>query len=130
MPYATLEDLTRLGLPERALAGIPQEALEAALEGASRLADSYLQARYRLPLSAWGADLRRAVAILAAYDILSVRGFAPEGPDEHLRLRAEDAIRWLEGVAKGLITPVGIEDATPDTLDTGVAVFTSPKRWP
>ena len=128
--YATINDLTSLGLRSNALAGIPQASLDAALDAASRLADSYLQARYQLPLSAWGEDLRRCVAVLAAYDVMAVRGFAPEGVDEHLRLRAEDAIRWLEGVARGLVTPVGIVDATPSVRDEGMHIHTSSRRWP
>lgn len=128
--YATPADLYSLGLPQRALSGVSVPDQEAALESASRLADSYLSARYTLPLTAWGSDLRRAVAVIAAYDLLAVRGFAPEGADEHVRLRYEDAIRWLENVSKGLVNPVGIVDSTPEVTNTGVAVRTGVKRWP
>lgn len=129
--YASVEDLASLGLHLNAQAGISSANITAALEAASRLADSYLQARYRLPLASWGQDLRRCVAILAAYDIMSVRGFAPEGADEHLRLRAEDATRWLEGIARGLVSPTEIVDAMPTAAPIdGLHVHTSPKKWP
>lgn len=129
--YASVEDLASLGLHVDAQAGIPSANIAAALEAASRLADSYLQSRYRLPLTSWGQDLRRCVAILAAYDIMSARGFAPEGADEHLRLRAEDATRWLEGVARGSVSPTAIVDSAPAAppID-GLHAHTSPKRWP
>jgi phage gp36-like protein len=53
MTYATRDDLFRLGLPEGALRGVSPSTIEEALEAASRLADSYLRARYALPLSSW-----------------------------------------------------------------------------
>lgn len=127
--YATTSDLYRLALRRTALEGIPQADQERALEAASRLADSYLQARYRLPLTAWGDDLRRAVAVIAAYDLLAGRGFAPEGVDEHIRLRYEDAITWLRDVSRGAATPVGVVDFSPSVPDEGIAVVSDPKRW-
>ena len=127
--YATPSDLYRLALRRAALEGIPQADQERALEAASRLADSYLQARYRLPLTAWGDDLRRAVAVIAAYDLLAGRGFAPEGADEHIRLRYEDAIAWLRDVSRGAATPVGVVDSTSSVPDKGIAVVCDPRRW-
>lgn len=129
LTYATLVDLTALGVRSAALTGISSADQQQALEAASRVADSYLQARYKPPLSAWGQDLTRAVAIIAAYDLLAVRGFAPEGVDEHLRLRHEDALRWLRDVSLGAVTPVGIVDSTPAEPNEGIHVFTSPRRW-
>jgi phage gp36-like protein len=129
MTYATPSDLYRLALRAPALNGISSADQNQALEAASRVADSYLQARYQLPLAAWDYDLRRAVAIIAAYDLLSGRGFAPEGSDEHVRLRYEDAIRWLRDVSLGVVTPVGIVDASSATPDEGIHAVTNPRRW-
>lgn len=72
-------------------------------------------------------DLRRAVCCIAAYDLLSVRGYNPEGADENLRLRYEDAIRWLKGVASGFIDP-GLIDSTPDEEEGGVATAGCARR--
>jgi phage gp36-like protein len=127
--YATLTDLTALGLRSAALAGISAADQQRALEAASRVADSYLQARYTLPLSAWGIDLTRTVAIIAAYDLLAARGFASEGADEHVRLRYEDAIRWLRDVSLGVVTPVDIVDASPTAPNEGIRAVTDPRRW-
>jgi phage gp36-like protein len=130
MTYATQDDLFRLGLPEGALRGVSPSAIEDALEAASRLADSYLRARYALPLTAWDEALTRAVAAIAAYDLMAVRGYDPaRGADEVLRLRYEDAIRWLERVAAGEVTPE-VEDSTPDVHEGIFHAKTSPKRWP
>lgn len=129
MAYADVADLYRLALRQAALSGILVADQNAALEAASRVADSYLQARYKLPLAAWDDDLRRAVAVIAAYDLLSGRGFAPEGSDEHVRLRYEDALRWLRDVSTGVVTPVGIVDASPTEPNEGIRVVTDPRRW-
>ena len=129
MTYATLDDLFRLGLPEGALRGVPTATLEDALEAASRLADSYLRARYTLPLTSWDEALTRAVAAIAAYDLLAVRGYDPtRGADEVVRLRYEDAIRWLERVASGAVSP-DIRDSTPETREGSFSAATSPRRW-
>ena len=124
MAYATPSDLARLGVAAAALSDVPVPDQEAALDAASRLADSYLARRYRLPLVSWGDDLKRAVALIAAYDLIAVRGFAPEGADEHLRLRYEDAIRWLEQVAKGEVE-AQVEEAA-GTEEKGAPVFVGP----
>ena len=130
MTYATRDDLFRLGLPEGALRGVSLSAIEDALKAASRLADSYLRARYVLPLTAWDEALTRAVAAIAAYDLMAVRGYDPaRGADEVLRLRYEDAIRWLERVAAGAVSP-DVEDSTPDVREEAFSAVTSPRRWP
>ena len=130
MTYATQNDLYRLGLPEGALRGVSLAAIEDALEAASRLADSYLRARYALPLSSWDEALTRAVAIIAAYDLMAVRGYDPaRGADEVLRLRYEDAIRWLERVAAGVLSPE-VQDSTPDVREGAFSAVTSLRRWP
>lgn len=126
MAYATRDDLARLGLPQAVISAIPLTDQDAALEAASDLADSYLRARYTLPLLSWQDDLRRAVCHIAAYDLLVRRGFNPTGADEQVRLRYEDAIRWLERVAQGLLSP-DIVDSSVDDL-AGPVGYTRPRR--
>lgn len=132
MAYATAADLARLALPARALTGIASADQDAALQAASSLADGYLAARYTLPLLAWNDDLRRAVSLIAAYDLMTRRGYSPEGGDEQLRLRYEDAIRWLEQVGKGAISPVGLEESPPNPTpapgDSGPVIAERPLR--
>ncbi|UZX16554.1 DUF1320 domain-containing protein [Thermus sp. PS18] len=130
MPYASRTDLHALGLPEAVLASIPEAEQEAALEAASALADSYLRTRYDLPLASWGRGLTRAVALIAAYDLMSRRGYDPTRPgQENLRMRYEDAIRWLEGVAAGRVDP-GVVDASPDSPSSTIQAVTRERRWP
>ena len=121
--YATLPDLVNLGIAGQAIATITNQARLAAIAAASRLADSYLAARFTLPLIAWQQDLTRAVVAIATYDLMSQRGFSPApGSDENIRLRYEDAIRWLEKIAAGLVTPQVTDSssgATPGLSSTG-----------
>jgi phage gp36-like protein len=73
----------------------------AACDSASEVVDSYLRDRYRLPLSAWGVDIIRTTALIAVYDLLVVRGYNPSaGADVNVRLRYEDALKWLQMVAR------------------------------
>jgi phage gp36-like protein len=110
--YATRAELYALALPQAALLTVATDAQDSALEAASRKADSYLGVRFELPLTAWGVDLKEAVAKMAAWQLLSVRGFSPEAGDaEVFRRNHEDAVRWLEQVAKGAVTPVDIDDS-------------------
>lgn len=101
MAYATRADLTRLGIRAGALSGVSSDDQDAALEAASDLADSYLRSRYVLPLTGYGDDLKRAVCAIAAWDLLSTRGYNPQGSDEAIQTRQEQAIAWLKDVSAG-----------------------------
>lgn len=131
--YATTTDLVRLGLPAAALTNVPSATQEAALDAASALMDGYLGSRKKLPLSAWGDDLRRAVCGVAGYDLMVTRGYNPEaGRDDQLRLRHEDAMRWARDFADGRIDSPAMVDATPtDATDEGTtyASTTRNRRW-
>ncbi|MBI2392813.1 MAG: DUF1320 family protein [Deltaproteobacteria bacterium] len=128
-PYANLDDLARLGLKRLATAGITDVDLTAALVAASETADSYMRAQLRLPLVSWGADLRRHVAMLAAWDILSAqRGFNPDSPGNDVWLaRYDQAMAWFKDVSRGLVAP-NVVDSTPITRDGAPRVATSPRR--
>ncbi len=121
MAYATRTKLTQLGLPTAALADVSTTDQDAALDGASGIADGYLRKRYSLPLATYGDDLTTHVCSIAAWLILKTRGFNPEDPaDAAIRMGYEDAIEWLESVAAGDIDPQNVTDATPTTAK-GVA---------
>ncbi len=120
--YATIADLTRLGVSANALSGVDTLEQEGAIASASNLADGYLATRFTLPIVTPSADLVEAVCKIAAYNILAIRGYNPElGADEVLRARHKDAIAWMEGVAAGRITPP-LVDSTPG----GVAALGGP----
>ena len=82
------------------------------LVAASREADSYLGLRYTLPLTAWADDLRDVVCEIAAYKMGDSKAFAPDGAKTALRVRYEQAIKWLCDVRDKRILPTGITDSS------------------
>lgn len=118
MAYATRDELASLSVASRALAKIPAEQQDAALNAASRLADGYLNMRYRMPLTLWGDDLKQAVCDIAAFRLMKARGFNPESADAEMLQEGErQAIKWLEALAAGKINPVGIRDSEPSGVN-------------
>ena len=107
--YAAPQDLiTRFGEREMAqIAGdtAPTNAkLLAACLDAAQLADSYLSRAVVLPLAAVPAMLVGVCADIARYRLHDDQ--MKEGGDQGkttMRMRYEDAIKWLEGVAAGTI---------------------------
>lgn len=109
--YATLQQLTDLGANERQLGGIAVEARTSALASASAQIDSYLSRVFKLPLLAFGVELARAAAVIAAWDLISVRGFNPEtSQGQLLKERYDDVVTWLGKISEGKVKP-----AWPDT---------------
>ena len=129
--YATTTDLANLGLPSQLIAGIPSAQQSAALDSASATVDSYLSARFILPLKSWGQDLTRATCELAAWSILSTRGFDPDsGGDAAVRQRFEDTMRWLRDVADERATPAGVVDGSSSGTTIAPKIFTNtPRGW-
>lgn len=128
--YATTTDLARFGAPAAALAAFDGTAQTAALVAASSVADGYLAQRFALPLTAWGDDLRKHVCWIAAYDLISGRGFREDalGADT-LDARYDRALSWLKSVSSGSVEPQGVTDATPGVRETaGVVVASRPRR--
>lgn len=102
--YATTTDLDTHGIA--ALSNIGAVEQQAALDAASALADSYLTDRITTPITTPSQDLILAVCSVATWNLLCRRGFNPESSaDSAVRMRYEDAVRWLEKVAGGSVTP-------------------------
>lgn len=112
-PYAVVADLTNYGVMSAATFGALSGAqLQAAIDAANDTADSYLSARFKLPLSSFGKALTQKVVALARFELLTQRGFAPEGDHAAAIVEAKkDAVRWFEGIADGTINPT-VVDAT------------------
>lgn len=125
--YATPDDLPALALPADALTNAPADKA-AAMIAISSFCDSYLGAVYTMPLLAWGDDLRRCAAHLAAYDLMVTRGYSPEGPDENLRDRYDDAIKWLSRLADGGLAPPDIVDSEPEAIEASAYIYTESRR--
>lgn len=101
--YASITDLYAYGFPLTAQGNLKSDQLDDALVAASAMADSFLVARYALPLVNPQTEIAlvEAVAKIAAYQLLSIRGYNPaSGADVNIRNRYEDAIRWLNLVQR------------------------------
>jgi len=112
MPYATQADLeARFGVDEltqltdRVNAGVPDAAIVArALSDATAEIDSYLASRYALPLWPVPTVLARIACDIARYRLWEDRA------SDEVRRRYEDALRLLEGIAKGILS-LGLPEA-------------------
>lgn len=133
MGYASIADLTTYGLPATALGALSVPQQQAEVDAASARVDSYLRGRYALPLVAWGVEITEATCRIAAFNLLSVRGYNPAaGADENIRERYVDAIEWLERVqskaAHPAITPAADQSPTynqPFVLSSSVVAVDS-----
>lgn len=124
--YAEAADLAALGVRAQATGGISAGDINSALDAASVLFDGYARARYDVPFAAWGVDVRSAVARVAAYEILSVRGMNPNASqaDESVRDRYRDAVAWMKDVAAGRARVSG--GATTPTAERHARAATAP----
>lgn len=112
--YATAVDLASMSMLKASeLTSVGASKQAAALSERSRWADSFLRSRYKLPLIAWGDDLKGAIVKAADYDLACQLGYNPQaGADVNYRLRFEDAERWLKMVSLGEVTP-DLTDSSP-----------------
>lgn len=122
--YATRTELVQLGIASAAISGISTTDQDAALEAASRKADSYLNSAFKLPITSWGADLKEAVCAIAAFILLKNRGFDPENPaDAAIAKGNDDAMKWLRDIAEGKATPILTDSQTGGTADMQFGPF-------
>lgn len=117
--YATIADLTTWGAPAAALTPYTGQQQQNALDAAASVLDSYLGSRFKLPLIAWGLDVRRSCAIVAVYDLIVARGVNPDAPlVKTLEERYTAELKWLKLVAEGIVVPV-VTDSSPGGVQLG-----------
>ena len=91
--------------------------VDKALADATVLMDSYIQKKYDLPLPAPTPEILAPVCVdVAWYKLSSTPGMMTE----EIERRHKDAIRWLENLAKGLVS-LGV-DQSPPSAGGGVQV--------
>jgi phage gp36-like protein len=129
--YNTPDEYDDRSILVAALTGFTDPQKQIALDAAQAVIDSYIGSVVTLPLATYGEDIRGAEAKIADYEMLSRRGYNPDGgSDSNIRMRHDDALRWLEAVARGsarILSPDNV-DATPSTYEGSSYTVTRAKR--
>lgn len=121
--YAILQDLIdRVGLDTLSMLARGEidlvedseakERVYTAIQTATDLVDSYVQGRYPVPLNPVPNVVRDKVVDIALYQLASWRGLDPEGEGAQLITNYKAAERWLQDVAKGVVS-FGAAPAAP-----------------
>jgi phage gp36-like protein len=130
--YCTRPELSIWGAPAAAFASIEPDTQDEAIKAASDVINGYLEQRLNLPLISYGREIRRACAIIAAYDLISAsRGRNPEeaGDRDPLYDRYKSIMDWLKQVAEGLpTTAVGSPVPDPTVEIVGGASVSSNRQ--
>ncbi len=136
MPYITLSDLLAahseqalIDLTDRAeppTGGIVMAVLDKAIAGAGAEVDSYISQRYATPLP----DPVPAAVTDAALTITWYRLHTDRAADKDLRIRYEDAIRWLRDVSAGRAALPGVAtSATAPAAGLAMLAESSPRLF-
>lgn len=96
--------------------------VDKALADATYLMDSYIGKKYDLPLPAPTPEVLKQVCVDVAWYKLSS---TPGNVTEEIERRNKDSVRWLENLAKGLVT-LGV-DQSPPSAGGGVQVSNNPR---
>ncbi len=112
-PYATLTDLYAYGMPAVAMGSVLVTTQQTILDARNDFADDKMRARYLLPLQQpYPVSLKMHICVLAAWDILNVRGTRPtNGAPEPLEERAKESAKWFDDVERQRAHPAVIEAA-------------------
>jgi len=127
MAYATTADLAH-GLPARALAPLSLADQGWYLDNAAAEMDTYLRARYTLPLVSTPYELRACNVALAVCDILVFLGLNPGEYDALYASRCERWRQWLRDLAAGKVSLDDAIDATPGASAGGPVLDSLPSR--
>lgn len=136
--YATPADMSRTGINEAALEGIDDGVRADCCLRATDEFETALNSSYSMPITAWGEDLRGHVAARAVFHTMNHRGRDPDsGADRLIDLMGgyitTDGVKsgaqmFYEGIARGMLKPVGIVDQTPDEYEGGGFVISDAPR--
>lgn len=128
-PLFTDAELLSMGIASNALAAIPSADRDQARAAATSLFISYASKRHKPPFSSVGDAEKRAMAHVAAWDLLSKRGYNPvTGGDASIQQRYDAAIAWMRDGAKGLVQ-FELVDSTPTRQEAAPLVATDESEW-
>lgn len=122
--YGQISDLEALSITSADGSRFGNTAMNASLQAASSIADSYLSSQFTLPLKTspqgWDMGLTLHVCNIAAYLLFNQFGFSPVSPGDDLIVkRYNDALDWLKQVRDGTVFPSYIDASPNPGLDEG-----------
>lgn len=128
--YCEPADLSVYAIPQNAADSLSTDDKTAAIAAACAEMDGYFDARWTLPLTAWGEDVRRCAAVMAGADLLRVKlGYNADGSGSSFDTARAAAVTWLRAVSSGSITPTGIVDSSTDeSAGANYAIVTRTRR--
>jgi phage gp36-like protein len=142
MAYCGPADLVLVGWSSNAQGQLTVAQINAACQNASDYADGFFRARYGVgscPLLAWDSSITLAVAKIAVWYLVCVRGFNPNGQaDQNFRTQYEDADLFFNKVqrqqAHPQVTPAGSSANAgaqqPQLLSASVVDVSSGRKAP
>lgn len=131
MPYCTLNDIQDMMDEDEIIrftdddgSGVVNtDVTDKAISGADALIDSYLAARYAVPIAPVPDILLDIAVDIAIYKISSRRSQAPE----EIRTKYDDAVKWLIKVAAGTVKIPSAASAPSDQSNDAPVITTSPR---
>ncbi len=102
-PFLSDAELLSLAIAGEQLSGLTAEDRASHANAACDLVRASV-AKTWADVSAYGGDCKYHAAGLAAYALLSRRGYKPSaGADDNIKARYDAAVAWLEAVATGAV---------------------------
>lgn len=117
--YAALADLPLTGISAEVIAWFSNGEPQRQLDVANAAIDAVMATRFVMPLTSWGMDLVGVACDIAAYKLVKLRGFQPDGNGDNGELSKayDNALEWLDKIRKGQITPQNVVDSsTPNPM--------------
>lgn len=122
--YAEFEDFLVFGLPLKSVKvdDHARSMVESFLDYASSRIDDAVDPEVRLPMSTVPVSVRRDCCVIAAYEMLRVRGFNPEGSDKLIIDEYHQLLKRLEDVGAKRNVIVLDRDNPPPPLRSSITV--------
>lgn len=137
--YVTVQEFSDGGLPGQLFNSLGSDAVEQALVMACDVADGYFRKRYAMPFVKTDGsavadgievtgDIKRAVIGVAAFELLSRRGFTPGAAQDAIIVdRRDKALEWLGDVSRGVVE-LAMTDSTAPVEENGSLACSAPPQ--
>ena len=135
--YCTIDDLRSQSSDEvlirctddEGTGEIDQAIIDEKINDAQMEIDSYCRAQYPVPFDPVPGLIRKLTVDITLYNLISRRGLDEDSPDVILVKRYRDAVKFLENLAKGIVTigPVAVD--APSPMPQQASIVSSPRHF-